>query len=158
MEKKCSIGVKICGIMMLCYGLWLLVGSGVFPPLNRLFWYIFRDSLKIIFPEPLMIIFISGPLRLLIAVVASISLVCSIGILRLKNWARLLTICFTSLLLLPCSYIIVRLIIFTIQGGYKGPQAIGYLPLLLVIPYIPFYAPLIYFTRPKVKEQFKCSK
>ena len=147
MEKKRSAGVTVCGIMMISYSLWLFIAAGI-TPVSYFFYRFLPTPFK-------MALKISAGLPLITLWISLIYLVPSIGILKLKNWARLFTVYFTILLLLPCIYVLAILTIFTIKGGLEGPAVIGYLPIFFVLPIMPFIIPLIYLTRPKVKEQFK---
>ncbi len=154
MDNKRPVGVTIIGIVLLIYSIWLLIASDLiyFLPIPTI-----RKSIAIFVRAPLssFFFFFRGA-PLITGSVAIVYLVCSIGILSLKNWARLLTIYFSTLLTLPCVYATLVIIIAQIKGELEGPGAIGYgFLILILIPFIPFLIPLIFLTRPKVKEQFK---
>lgn len=99
MEKKRSVGVKVVGIIMFIYAFWLLSG-GILKTVPSFYISYIRFA-------PILIkkIFLFTGLPLVALLAGLIYLVSSIGILRFKNWGRLLAIYFTTLLLLPCIYI-----------------------------------------------------
>ena len=143
MEKKRSVGIMICGVIMLFYSLYLLRNSTMafFNFKNLPLFYRVRMVMR--------------PVCLITLLPGLIYLIASVGILRMKNWSRLLIIYFSILLLLLIFYVAISIIPGIIRRDFEGPAAIGLLPLVLIIPLLPSLLFLIFFTRPKVKEQFK---
>lgn len=136
MEKKKSVGVTIlatCILFSIIPGLIAAFIGAISDPGHpkNVFWV----ALDVI----MRILFISSPVMFLVT---------GIGLLRLKNWARLTTIFYSPVL----SYIVV---------GFAPMHFIKYIPsniwpiifsvgLIMSILFILFF-----LTRPKVKEQFK---
>jgi len=145
MGKKRSIGVIVAGVTMLIYSIWLLIASGLIHPVTR---FVF-----IILPIKCIVILFRG-IPLVTGLVSVVYLFCGIGILSLKKWARLTSIYLAILLLIPSVYILIVLTISALKGELEGPAGISLLALFAVIPYLPFLIPLIFLTRPKVREQF----
>lgn len=78
-------------------------------------------------------------------------LVCGIGMLRLKNWARMM---FVALLIWGMFSNVLNIV----KGLRYGEPAsevinIGFVILFFLLPLVIIY----FFTRPTVKEQFKCN-
>ncbi len=95
------------------------------------------------------------PVCLITLLPGLIYLIASVGILRMKNWSRLLVIYFSILLLLLIFYVAICIIPGIIRRDFEGSAGIGLLPLILIIPLLPSLLFLIFFSLPKVKEQFK---
>ena len=131
MNKRRSIGITSVGILMLMYSLWFLGGIifdySEFLPESMLFFTPsdFMNSQGGWFLPPL---------------IGIIFFIFSIGILKLKDWARKFTVYFSALIFFLSS-------ILLFSGGGIG--------MLVIIPFLPSVIFLIFFTRTKIKEQFK---
>ena len=127
MKKKRSIGITILGFSLL-----LPVISILLQFLPRVLLYCqFR---RINFTADFLVILTSVPF-----------IVASIGILKLKNWARIFCIYWVALIGLYFCYL-------CLSVGYLSLRSILE---ALVVSVIPAIVIIFYLTRPKVKEQFK---
>jgi len=143
MEKKRSVGVTRMGIIMLLYALLLLLGVTIMIQPIR----------------PWSAGILAGAILLGI-----IYLVSSIGILATRNWGRVLAVYLSAFLLLPIVIITIWILVSIISGyverggGGPGSEVIAF-PMLALTISLPFILPPLmffyFFTRPKVKEQFK---
>lgn len=143
-EKKMSAGVIVISIILLIYSLWLvgffvnflvLVGYRLFGSINPPYLY---------FPE-----LVRGEIVLFLkSVTGLIYLIASINILRLKNWARIITVRLSRLVIFV-AVIFVGVNLFSI-GQYAILLLIHLLPIIMISLLF-----MIFFTRPKVKEQFE---
>ena len=135
MEKKRSAGVMIISIIMLMYSLWF-VGDMLIETPGILF-----------SPSDL---YNSQGGWFMSPFVGLIYFISSLGIVKLKEWARKLAVYFSALI----SFLIVILIILVFNAAFQGECLPG-VELLLIPMFSPSVIFLIYLTRPKVKEQFK---
>lgn len=132
MEKKSSVGVKVFAYSGIIFGIYGVI----------------KDLLKV--PN-------ADLVRILISL---IYIFLSYSLLRLKNWSRILLLIFNSIivLLVTLSYIILFFLpwektweIFKQEFPQFTVLGLAFFALLTIY----LYGFLIFFTRPKVKEQFK---
>ncbi len=136
MEKKRSVVVMVCGIIILFYSFYLL-RDGVEP--------LFRFHRLTLFDRVRMIM---SPIPLSTLLPGLIYLVAGLGILRMKKWGRLLAIYFSILFLLFMLYVVVVV-------AFEDPAGIEMPPLVFIMQFWPSLSFLIFLSLPKVKEQFK---
>ena len=130
MRKRRSFSVTIGGFLLIMFPFISYV------KILRMF--LIKSWPLISFPKYIIQIYISNPL---IPLIQLIGIICGIGVLQLKEWARKLTICFAS-----CG-IIISLLAFKFTTS--DPLAIYIYSIILFGLFIWF------FTRSKIKEQFK---
>jgi len=126
MAKKRSVGVAVFGILIIIFSMIILYGS-----------------------IRMTIFFGKAPITQII--MASLWLISGIGVLRLIPWARITII-------IPPIYIILNLAIFIFNKGkvYDVISTLGTKFIALTLICIIFSClTIFFFTRPKVKEQFK---
>lgn len=144
MKKKRSVGVTVFGVVGIAIGLWIIIG---FAMLSSFATGIYTTSSCV----DLLVQFFY-------AILALGFTVCGASILTLRHWARILFLSFMgvySLLgLVPLYFVTV---INAAYGGgiiHIGPLMF-FLGVYLVVFGLPTVLSFIFFTRPKVKEQFK---
>jgi len=147
-EKKRSVGVTIVGITMLIYSLWLLYGFFSMVVLYISFKYHIEKLSKVIPAAVFRLLYgnsytfgIFYNLDYVALLGGLIYLISGIGLLRLRNWSRIVAVYFSAILIATLIFItaILRLTLMK--------TLIVALPLPLLF--------LILLTRPQVKEQFR---
>lgn len=150
--------VKITGIVMLLYGLYLLLGNtiGYLQTFHIVNEFITSSPLKFFMLPFLFFTFAvrSKPLLLLSLLVGLIYTVSGLAILRKKNWGKVLALSLSFLLSLPISFVFVSIIIAQIRGGLgSGEEAMGYgLLIMLLLTYLPSLLFLIFLPFLEIKE------
>jgi hypothetical protein len=130
--KKRGIGVYIFGIGGVILS---LVGG-----------FLILSSPGTLIPKSSNILWIA--LNLIFDILPLAGLAASIGVLLLKNWARRLFMAASLIMLVTVLYSLAIVL-------SRGELNIKGFILGAVVGIIPFSLPIIYFRRPKVKEQFK---
>ena len=133
MEKKRSKGVTVWGILLIIFPFFALLAGATYSWLTA-------DKPLILLPAFVLHLFIKYPHYLIIWIV---SIVCGIGVLKLKEWTRKLIIYWTSF----CISIAIVALIF---GMGKLLFQAKYL-LALIYHCLLFW----FFIHPKIKQQFK---
>jgi len=160
MENKRSVGITIVAVIMLIYSfLWLSANFILSLPFERGAHTpsIFRTLYLIatIFFAILIAIMRFKQIGFLLGL---IYLIASINILKLKKWARLLAVYCSSLMGLFYIFILIVSFISGFTEGFSGDTGfawgMGFLVMMTPV-FIPIFLFIIYFTRPKVKEQFR---
>jgi len=155
MEKKRSIGVTIVAILLVSYSIWIL---------PRLFHILLTGAFRI--PDPVLHLSPTTQfLRFTVDVVFNfLILIGAIGVFLLKSWARKLTLYTASLFALShlawgiCSSLLFPVFVKQRNLGQGLPDSFFALETFIVgvMPIVCFFAFAVYFfTRPKVKEQFR---
>lgn len=129
--KKRGIGVYIFGIG----GVILSLVGGFF---------IFRSAGTLI-PKSSNILWIA--VNIIFDILPIVGLAASIGVLLLKNWARRLFMAASLIMLVTAIFSLVIVLLakqLTLRGLILGT----------IIGIIPFLSPLVYFSRPKVRQTF----
>lgn len=176
--KKRAKSIIVVGVIMLIYSLWLCIGSlflsGMWPRfllfsrIHSFYQYLHPIlRLSLTFRQPIFCYhrgsltwhyYLSLPLLFGGGLVGLIYLISSINILRFKNWGRVLGVYFSALILLSLTVKFICGIIIEPEILAPGNFLYGF-PFVLFAIIIPFILPsllfLFFFTRPKVKEQFK---
>ena len=161
MEKKRSVGVRVCGIAMSIYGIVLLFwGSnallaivGIIPPIDTLY----KNSiLEPIVIAPTLTLQTFQWLPFVAIIAGCIYLISSIGLIKFKKWAMTKIIYLSTLLLLFIPWITISLIIKGCKYRGFGEFLVPFIIIssLITNPFWPAIFFLIYFTRPKVKRAF----
>ena len=140
MEKKRSVGITIFCVTFILYGI-----NGV---LNL--WMAFFMSLSMLgcrtIPLIAHIVVCATPL------VQSSFIIASIGILRLRNWARKLVIALSLTMIISNIPQLIPMAMMQKVTGIK--ETVIYCAIHMLMIVFLSYA-IYFFTRPKVKEQFK---
>jgi hypothetical protein len=144
-EKKRSVGVTVFGIIGLLLSLFHLIFVGL--------------SLRLLI-ESVQLKFLL--IRFLPTAVAGFFLgICAIFVLRLRNWARIMYLISIPVIVLiaywSCRFLnIMGYFVYDWTLAYKLWKFSGSALILLgTINIFHFLAALVFFTRPKVKEQFR---
>lgn len=126
---KPSIGVRVFGVSAILIG--LLVAAA---PISE-FMIVYNLNIYVVLVLGAAILFV----------------IAGVGVLKLKNWARVLLLCLLGLNM-----------VMGLSGMYLGvPLAVVpgaewvYLPTFLVSSLLPFAVALGYFARPKIRRQFQ---
>ncbi len=146
MEKKRSGGITALGSIIILYGLFLFFASlGDYWLDNFSTSSISINKLLNILPPAIWaykLAFLSG----------AISILAGIGLMRIKPWGRM----FTLYALVPLLVIVITYYDLPMAIRFSQQRPYSQLPFLPHIMRISFGILLLfYFTRPKVKEQFK---
>lgn len=166
MEKKRSVGVMISGSLMLISGSFLLLSAcrSLLIGLPMSYFMVMRAIQKIGWCFSCFFIILS----LMPALTGAIYFIAGFNILRLKNWARLLSVYYSVFLsiisisiisIISISFSMTRMMGIISSEMESMRKVIG--SLLLIIAFILLAVSLvflIFFTRPKVKRQFTGAK
>lgn len=151
--QKWSIGIKVFGIIMLFYSLWL--SSNFYFTRHPVEFYKIPLILRLLCAHSLLM----NKYSFLTLLIILIYLISSINILKLKNWARVLSVISSGILVSVMSLFI--LILFMSKSGFLGPEykenfAWVLMPIYDSIKhFFPAFLFLFFFIHPKVKERFK---
>lgn len=143
MEKKISFEIKAMIYFMLFYGLWMILAGRIiyFPR----------------YPESFLKIALwrSAGLPPVTLIAGLVYLLASFGMLRLKHWSRRLAICLSAVLIFLMVLILLGVLITIIKRAIEGAGDVEIdFMLRKILPYLPAVLFFIFFTRPKIKNQF----
>jgi hypothetical protein len=149
LKKKKPIGIAIMGWLYSIFGSWKILS------LIFLIFYLIKTGRIYGYPELPANLFLTLRDYIVNMVLPIAFLISGIGVLQLKNWARILFIIVTGIGLITTLHVLFLSTKLTNLGAYPfyGSERanlfnIGFTFMLFVIP-------IYYLTRPKVKEQFR---